>query len=378
MTRRLKTGVIGAGVIAQVMHLHYLRELSEHFETVAVCDISKENAENNAQRFNIAKTFTDWREMLRDDEIDAVFILTSGSHAPIAVAAAKAGKHILVEKPMCFSVAEGLEMRAAADAAGVTLMVAYPKRYDPAFERFRTLARRVAEPRLMRVTTFESPFLPYIGHYSLAPVSSAPPEAVTTLRTETAAAITRAIGDVNPFLREKYHLVLLDTLVHEINTVRGVFGEPTSLEYVDMQTGQLTVILKFGELSVAIHWLDLPGITRYGMEFALYGPQQRVTLDFPSPFLRSAPATVELVEGEPGTARSRSISEITSYESAFKLEIIAFYDAVIAGKAPMTNAEDSIHDLALCEAIIRFLQDRQPIADPSAIPTLASATQRGR
>ena len=148
MTRRLKVGVVGAGVIAQVMHLHYLRELSDRFEIAALCDISGENAANNAQRYNIAKTFSDWREMVKDDEIDAVFILTSGSHAPIAIAAAKAGKHILVEKPMCFSVAEGLEMKAAADEAGVTLMVAYPKRYDPAFERFREVALKVAEPRL--------------------------------------------------------------------------------------------------------------------------------------------------------------------------------------------------------------------------------------
>ena len=372
MPRRLKVGVVGAGVIAQVMHLHYLRELSDRFEIVALCDISGENATNNAQRYNVAKTFTDWREMLQDDEIDAVFILTSGSHAPIAIEASKVGKHVLVEKPMCFSVAEGLEMKAAAEEAGVTLMVAYPKRYDPAFERFRKVALRVAEPRLMRVTTFESPFVPYIGHYSLAQVSPIPPEAIANFRAETQACITRAIGEANPFLREKYHMVLLDTLVHEINTVRGVLGEPTSLEYVDMQSGQLTVILKFGELSVAIHWLDLPGITRYEMEFALYGPQERVTLSFPSPFLRSAPATVEIIEGESGTSRSRSISEITSYESSFKLELEAFHDCVVTGKAPLTSAEDAIHDLALCEAIIRFVQDRQPIADPSAIPALAS------
>ena len=98
-----------------------------------------------------------------------------------------------------------------------------------------------------------------------------------------------------------------------------------------------------------------------------------MTLSFPSPFLRSAPATVEIIEGEPGTTKSRSISEITSYESAFKLELVAFHDAVVTGTAPRTSAEDAIHDLALCEAIIRFVQDRHPIADPSAIPTLASA-----
>ena len=48
-------------------------------------------------------------------------------------------------------------------------------------------------------------------------------------------------------------------------------------------------------------------------------------------------------------------------------------DAVVTGEAPATSAEDAIHDLALCEAIIRFVQDRRPITDPSAIPALTSA-----
>ena len=74
MSRRLKVGVVGAGVIAQVMHLNYLRELADRFEIAALCDISEENAANNAQRYNIAKTFSDWREMLKDDEIDAALL----------------------------------------------------------------------------------------------------------------------------------------------------------------------------------------------------------------------------------------------------------------------------------------------------------------
>src|SRR4051812_6703544 len=112
MTDRLKVGVVGAGVIAQVMHLNYLRELSDRFEIVALCDISDENAANNAERYNIGKTFTDWREMLEDADIDTVFILTSGSHAPIAIAPANAAQHVLVEKPQCFSPAQQLETQA--------------------------------------------------------------------------------------------------------------------------------------------------------------------------------------------------------------------------------------------------------------------------
>ena len=377
MSKRIRVGVIGAGVIAQVMHLHYLRELSELFEVVALCDISDETAVANARLYNIPKTATDWHDIIADDGIDAVLVLTSGSHAPIAIAAANAGKHILVEKPMCFSTAEGLEMKAAAEAASVVLMVGYPKRYDPAYQRFRELSVDVADPRLLRVTTFEAPFLPYVAHYPLTPPSKTSPDVIERLRAENHARFIRAIGDVEPELEDAFHTMLLDTLVHELNTLRGVLGEPTSLEYVDLQPGQLTCFFKFGALAVAIHWMDLPGVTRYAMEFALYGPQQRVILTFPSPYLRSAPATVDIVDGVPGSTASRSINEITSYESAFKLELEAFHRSIALGESVLTGAEDAIHDIALCEAIIRFIQDGQAIPNPSSIAQAKQPENKG-
>ena len=112
--------------------------------------------------------FTDWREML-NEELDAVMILTSGSHAPIAIAAAEAGLHVFVEKPMCFSVDEGQAMVDATAKAGVKLMVGYPKRYDPAFARFRDEFGALAHPKLLRVTTCESPFHPYVTPLSTQP-----------------------------------------------------------------------------------------------------------------------------------------------------------------------------------------------------------------
>lgn len=373
MTRRLKVGLVGAGIIAQVMHLNYLRELSDRYEIAAICDISEDNAVNNAERYGVPKTFTDWHDLLQEP-IDAVFILTSGSHAPIAIAAAQAGKHVLVEKPMCFSVEEGVAMKAAAEEAGVTLMVAYPKRYDPAYSRFREEAATVADPRMMRVTTFESPFLPDTRHYALAPVPNVAADVIAGLRADTQASIDAAVGDIDPALKKVYHQILLDTLVHELNTMRGVLGEPTRLEHVDLTEGSLTVMLKFGELTAVIHWLDLQsGITRYGMEFALYGPEKRVSLTFPSPFLRSAPADLEIIEGVTGTTNSRKTNEVVGYESGFKRELQEFHAAVVEGRPPLTDAEDAIHDLALCEAIIRYLQDPRPIDDPSAVAVAVPA-----
>src|SRR5690348_17819525 len=132
MARRLRVGVVGCGLIAQVMHLHYLRELDDRFEIAALCDLSDELRAACARAFDVPEQFSSWQELL-ERPLDAVLVLTSGSHAPIAMAAAKAGIHALVEKPMCFSVAEGSAMIAAAEAAGTVLMVGYNKRYDPAY-----------------------------------------------------------------------------------------------------------------------------------------------------------------------------------------------------------------------------------------------------
>ena len=110
--------------------------------------------------------FADWRDLIACD-IDAVLALTSGSHAPIAVAAAEAGRHLLIEKPMCFWSKEGKAMIAAAERAGVVTLVGYNKRYDPAYRRLQDEAKGLKDLRLARVTTLELPFQPYVAHYRL-------------------------------------------------------------------------------------------------------------------------------------------------------------------------------------------------------------------
>jgi predicted dehydrogenase len=361
---RLKVGVVGAGLIAQVMHLHYLRELSDLFEVSVLCDIAPENAAASAERYGVPKVCTDWRELIREP-IDAILVLTAGSHAPMAIEAARMGRHVLVEKPMAFSTAEAGAMVDAAEQAGVILMVAYNKRYDPAYLRFQEEAAALRDPRFLRVTTLESPFQPYVAHYPLAPIARAPEADVERLRADVAESITVALGDANEFLRKTYHSVLLDTLVHELNAVRGLLGEPDRLDHVDLREGSLTALLRFGNLPVAIHWIDLPGIARYKMEFALYAPDRRVTLSFPSPFLRSEPTLLEIEGGEIGGPRSHVTSEITSFESGFKRELIAFHEAVVKGTPPVTSGADAMRDIALCQAIIQCYRSGRPVDNPT-------------
>jgi predicted dehydrogenase len=373
---KVRVGLVGTGLIAQVMHLHYLAELADRFEVAAVCDLDRDGARACAERYGIPAVFTDWRDLLAHP-LDAVMVLTSGSHAPIAEAAAGAGRHVFVEKPMCFSAAEGRAMVAAAEAAGVVLMVGYPKRYDPAFARMREEAAALDGARLLRVTTFESPLRPYVGHYRLLPRAPLSAEVAASLREDSDERLRAAVGpEATELERQVYEMVLLDTLVHELNTVRGLLGEPTRLDYASLALDRVTVMLRFGDLPAAIHWIDLPGIARYGMEFALYAPDRRLTLTFPSPFLRNEPAMLEIEGGAGGAGRSWRTEEITGYESGFKNELLAFHDSIITGRPPPTSGRDGLRDVALCQAIIDSHHRSAPVDYPAG-PAVGGSAMNG-
>jgi predicted dehydrogenase len=351
MPGRLRIGVVGCGLIAQVMHLHYLRELADRFEIAALCDVSEELGRACADDYGVPRTFARWQDLL-EAPLDAVLILTSGSHAPIAIAAAEAGKHMLIEKPLCFSVAEGRAVIEAALRTGVTLMVGYNKRYDPAYRRLGEEIRRVSDLRLVRVTTLESPLQPYVAHYRLHKAANLAPELAAAFQADNQARITAAIGEADPLARHAYHLVLLDSLVHEFNAVRGVLGEPDRLDFADIRENGLTVALRFGATECIIAWVDLPGIARYEMELAFYAPDRRLTLSFPSPFLRSMPTLLQVEGGEPLSPRAWHNAQVVSYAESFKEELIHFHDCVTGGRPPLTSGEDALCDIALCEAVV--------------------------
>jgi predicted dehydrogenase len=357
MPDRVRIGVVGCGLIAQVMHLHYLNELSDRFELAAVCDISPGLAAGCAQRFGVHRPYTDW-ESLIEDKLDAVMILTSGDHAPIALAAARAGLHVFVEKPMALSSHSAEEVVRAAGSSGVQLMVGMMKRYDPAYERLAALLPSVDDLRLVRVTTLESPLEPYVAHYPMLRGGPPPDALLDELRLADEKAIDLALPDADDSTRRSYRWILLDNLVHELNVLRGVLGEPTEIRSADLSSRCASVCLRFGEVDCHLSWVDLPGIARYKQEFAFYAPDQRLTLELPSPFLRSMPSKLTLEGGVAGSSDSFKQEEIVSFEEAFKRELVEFADCATSGRPPRTPGSDGLADLRLCEAIARAHQAR--------------------
>jgi predicted dehydrogenase len=369
LSKPIRVGVVGCGLIAQVMHLPYLTELPDQFELGAVCDLSDDLAQKCAERYGAKRSFAGWEDMLAAGELDAVMVLTSGNHAPVAVAAAEAGLHVFVEKPMALSARDATQMIEAAQQAEVTLMVGTMKRYDPAYERLAELMPDVrADLRLVRVTTLESPFAPYVAHYPLISGTAASPQTIEELNRADEQAIDRALGDADAQTRSCYRWILLDNLVHELNALRGVLGEATEVRSADLDEQCVSVNLSFGDTECHLSWVDLPGIARYKQEFAFYAPQERLTLELPSPFLRSAPSRLIVEGSEAGTAHSWEREEIVGYDEAFKRELVHFAACVASGDTPRTSGADGLADLCLCEAIARVHQGLEPELESAATP----------
>lgn len=369
---RLRTGVVGCGLVAQVMHLPYLEELSDRYDVRALCDISPRALAHAGARFPTARRHERYEDLLAED-LDAVLVLTPGSHAPAAIAAAETDRHVLVEKPMCLHPDEGRRMIDVAAAAGVVLMVGYMKRFDPAYEELLRILDRGALG-YARITTLESPLEPYVAHLALARGEpDVDPGLLAALAEEDNARVELALPGEDELTRRVYRTILLDSMVHELNAVRALLGEPTALHFARFSPDgrSVTTSLSFGGVDCAALWLDLPGIARYEQDWSFYGQDVRASLRFPSPFLRSEPTQLVVEGGEAGTANSWQTVQTVSYDEAFKRELVEFHAAVREGRPPLTNGEDGLRDVLLCQAIAQAHARGDSVEAPTALGTPA-------
>ena len=124
----IKVGVIGTGGISGVHLGGYSR--NPNAEIYALCDINEKNLAKRAEEYKVSRTFTDYREMLALKELDAVSVCTwNSAHAECAIAALRAGKHVLCEKPMALNTAQAQEMEKAAKESGKLLMIGFVRRF---------------------------------------------------------------------------------------------------------------------------------------------------------------------------------------------------------------------------------------------------------
>lgn len=162
MSTTVRVGMIGYKFMGKA-HSHAYRDLPMFFPDTprpvmkAICGRNEEGVRQAARQFGWEEALTDWRELVRRDDIDLIDInAPSDAHKDIALAAAQAGKHLFCEKPLALTLADAREMLAAAEAAGVKHMIGFNYRFAPAVQLAKKL---IEEGRLGRIYHFRAVFL---------------------------------------------------------------------------------------------------------------------------------------------------------------------------------------------------------------------------
>jgi len=137
---KIKVGVIGAGGIAQLAHIPCFQKAG-NVEVTIIADINKEKLRYVADKFRIPKAVTNWQDVL-NEPVNAVSICSPNAfHAAQSIAALKAGKHVLCEKPVCLKDTEAQAIFQAASSSGCKFMAAFPRRFSGEAKVLRSLIR---------------------------------------------------------------------------------------------------------------------------------------------------------------------------------------------------------------------------------------------
>lgn len=154
-------GIIGAGTWGETHAKAYLGVPDA--TVVGVADLDGDRARDLAQKYNVSFSTDDYTELLARTDVDAVSIATPDfAHKPLCIAAAKAGKHILVEKPLATTVADAREILATCATNHVTLMVDFHNRWNPPFNKLKRAidAGEFGDPQMLYLRLSDTLFVP--------------------------------------------------------------------------------------------------------------------------------------------------------------------------------------------------------------------------
>jgi predicted dehydrogenase len=356
MSKPLRVGVVGCGGIAQMMHLPTLAERPDLFQIVALADLNDQTMNAVGDRYGVRARFKDGRDLARHPEVEAVLLLASGCHREAVLELLGAGKPIFVEKPLAFSLPETEEVARAVRAAGIPFMVGYHKRFDPAYLRARRAVQEMRDLRLVEVTILHPDDGAYRTHHAVlpAPGEAWKPRPEEQGKASTAEEVTRGafkgcvdhiVGGKAPLHHRVGAFILFDSLIHDVDAVRGVLGHPEAVvsAHVWRDGFAQTSVTRFaGDARATLTWVSVPGLKHYEETLRFVGPDTRVTLVFPSPYIRHAPTplTIERMDGEELVIEQRTVS----YEEAFRAELHHFRECLQSGRAPSPSLEDALGD----------------------------------
>ncbi len=346
MAKKLRVGIVGAGNICCSSHLPAYEKLADRVEVVAIADIVVERAKKAAEKWNIPNYFASVEELLEKVDVDYIDICTyTAAHAPVCIAAAKAGKDILCEKPLAANLEQGLAMEKAVKEAGVQFMLAVVTRYGAEQQRYRELFEKgvfgeiyAAKTQYVRRRGTPSGWFTDKELAGGGPVLDIGVHAIDRTwylmdrpkPVSVSAETSYRIGDFKTKGVERWA---------PYEQGRGVFDTEDSAMVLFRFEGGKTM---FAEIAWAINGPEVTGTQ-------LYGDKAGCTFD---------PLTI-YAEDEAGYLTD--ISPVKEKKNFFVEEIAHFIDCVNNNKTPISPMEDAVTIQKMLDGIYRSAAEHKEV-----------------
>ena len=347
----LRIGVVGCGAVAQVQHLPNLKALPNEFQVTGICDLSPTLARNMAVDYQVPFHTDDYRELLKTN-LDAVLLCHSDPKTEVAVAAFRAGLHVLIEKPMCYSLRDADAIIEAARASNRNGMVAYMKVYDPAFELAQKEIARMDSVRFIQVNHLHPNNELHLRNFRLKRFDDLPKESSAS---RVASAVTEeAIGEA-PLDVQSAFRVISGSMIHDIYGLRFIAGQPARVVNTEIWNDgrAINTVLAYPKgARCAASWIDLPKVWEFTETLEVYGDDRRAILEYPCGFARGIPSRLT-IHGIDGEGRSFRWVPAIEWESAFVRELRHFHACITEDVPCRTSVEEARADVALVIDIVR-------------------------
>ena len=255
MKEKIIVGIIGAGRIGK-LHAENLINNIRNVEVKSIADIYADKIEGWAHSIGIKNVYSDYHEILNDLEIEAVLICSStNTHSPIAIEAAKAGKHIFCEKPIDFDLDRIHGVLNAVKAAGVKFQVGFNRRFDHNFMAVKDmiLAGKIGDPHIIKVTSRDPE-----------------PPSAEYAKVSGGMFLDMTIHD---FDMVRY---LSGSEVYEVYTAATVLIDPAIGEAGDVDTALITLKFKNGAIGVIDN--SRKAVYGYDQRVEVFGSKGGVTI----------------------------------------------------------------------------------------------------
>ncbi|HLQ48256.1 MAG TPA: Gfo/Idh/MocA family oxidoreductase [Candidatus Dormibacteraeota bacterium] len=371
-SQRVRVGIVGLGAVAQAVHLPLLDRLGAQFQIAAIADLSPSLVEAIGERYRVraAERYLGIDALLTSHAIDALIVLTSGSHGAATLAGLGRGLPVFVEKPLAYTLGEADGIAAALEKADGTngangaagpqskLQVGYMKLYDPAVGRaleFGAEASARGPIRSIEVTVLHPTSAAQLAHARLLPpAGDVPADVIAGLKAEDDRLRSVALGAAAESIGALYSGILLGSVVHDLAIIRAFAGDPIGIDDVDVWPDDAwpPSVAVAGRLAAggrfSIRWHFLPNYPAYREEVRVVREGSTIELEFPAPYLLHAPTSLRITEAD---RRERRDVSVSSYDEAFENELLAFHALVVDGRPPLSGVAEGRADIVTCQRI---------------------------